>query len=57
MEEKDKPPIRGKKLLISVSDDMHKNIKNRATDRGITITKWVIRAIKKAIEQEDKYDK
>ena len=56
MEQENKSPIRGKKFLIRVSDDMHKEIKLRATRKGITLNLWIIRAIKKAAMEEDKYN-
>ena len=45
-----------KRLNVELSVDEHKEIKNRATNRGISITKWVKRAIQEAINREKRYE-
>lgn len=42
-----------KRLVIDVDEDFHKKIKIRATERNITIRKWVVRAITQALKREE----
>lgn len=44
-----------KRLVVDMSQEEHKRIKACATDRNISIKKWVMRAILKALEAENKY--
>lgn len=45
-----------KRLIIDVTQLFHKEIKMRATFRGITISDWVLLAIKDRIAEERKYE-
>lgn len=45
-----------KRITINVNDKFHKDIKQRALDRGITITRYVYNAIWKQIQKELKYE-
>lgn len=45
-----------KRFVIEVDEEFHKKIKERAKIRNITLRLWVLRAIKQALKQEEKYD-
>jgi predicted DNA binding CopG/RHH family protein len=45
-----------KRIIIEVSSEDHKEIKRRATNRGITIRKWVLDAIADKIKKEKQYE-
>ena len=45
-----------KRVIINVTEEMHKEIKMRAVFRGLTIHAWMVRAIEKLIEEEKKYE-
>jgi len=44
-----------KRLNINVTEELLKNLKGRALLRNWTLTKWVMVAITKRIQEEDKY--
>lgn len=46
-----------KRLLIELPADDHAEIKIRAARKNVTIKKWVLRAIAKAIIEENTYEK
>lgn len=56
MEIEEKKPKALRRLLVDVPEDLHKEIKIRATVRNISIKTWVTRAIAEAIKQEKKYE-
>lgn len=45
-----------KRIVIEVSNEIHIKIKMHATKRNITIRKWALRALLKAIKEEEKYE-
>ena len=45
-----------KQLLIEISQELHQAIKIRAATRNVTMRTWVIRAIAKAIKNEEQYE-
>jgi len=45
-----------KRLTIEVLAELHKDIRRRALDRNITITRWVITAIQDRIHKEEGYE-
>ena len=51
-EKKDKP----KRLLINLKPEEHKEIKQRALDRNISIKKYVLESIFNRINWEKKYE-
>lgn len=51
----DEPPVNRftyARLVIEVDEDFHAKVKRRATERNITIRKWVVRAIDQALKRE-----
>jgi len=52
MEEKE---ANKKRLVVDIPIEQHIEIKKRAATRGITMKVWVLRAIRKAIDQEDRF--
>lgn len=53
--ENDRP--KKKRLLIDVSQELHKEVKARAVFRGLSIRQWVEMAIKERIREERQYEK
>lgn len=53
MEDKKVSP---KRLVIDINEEMHTKIKIHAAKRNISIRKWAIRAILKAIKDEEQYE-
>ena len=47
---------REKQIVIVVTYEDHKEIKRRATNRGVTIRKWVLDAIADKIKKEKQYE-
>jgi hypothetical protein len=47
-----KRPIKTKKFIMAIYDDTHKDIKRRSEFRGISMTEWVMIAIRERIEKE-----
>ena len=45
-----------KRLLINISEDLHKEIKVRATVRNVTIKEYVLRAVAERIAKERMYE-
>jgi predicted DNA binding CopG/RHH family protein len=45
-----------KRITIKVTEKFHKEVKQRALDRGVTITRYVHNAIWKQIQKELKYE-
>lgn len=45
-----------KRLFVEVDEELHKIVKIRAIERNITLSKWILRAIKQALKQEQQYD-
>jgi predicted HicB family RNase H-like nuclease len=43
------------RLVLDVDQELHKDIKLRATERGLSIKKWILQAIAARIEWERKY--
>lgn len=46
-----------KRLLIDLTEEQHGLFKERAARRGITLRKWVMRALIEQIKKEDSYTK
>lgn len=45
-----------KRLLINISEELHKNIKMRATFRNVSIKDYVIQAVIERIVKEKQYE-
>ena len=45
-----------KRLTIEIGDETHTRIKIEAAKRNITIQKWVLRVLERALSQEEKYN-
>lgn len=45
-----------KRLVVEMDEKLHVEVKLRATKRGISIKKYVIRAIVEAIKKEQSYE-
>jgi predicted HicB family RNase H-like nuclease len=45
-----------KRLVIDVEEEIHFLVKASAANKGITIRKWVLRAIMKQIKEEKTFD-
>jgi len=45
-----------KRIIIDVSDQVHREVKTRASFRGITIKRWVELAIAERIKEEQKHE-
>ena len=45
-----------KQLLINMTDEFHKEIKIRAAHRNISMTRWVLQAIRDRIKKEQQFD-
>ena len=45
-----------KRLLVEVHPDLHLEIKRRAVERGLTLRKWLLRAIMAQIKKEEQYE-
>ena len=43
-------------LLIEVPKQLHKEVKSRAVERGITMRKWILQAIAEKIRVEKLYE-
>lgn len=46
----------GKRLVLDIDEELHKEIKRRALERNITLRRWVLRAIKQQIKYEQQYE-
>lgn len=46
----------GKRLVLEIDEELHKEIKRRALERNITLRRWVLRAIKQQIKYEQQYE-
>lgn len=44
-----------KKMIVSLNEDLYKEIKKRAIDNGTTLKEWFTQAIMIKIAHEDKY--
>jgi len=51
-----KPQLKMKRLVVTLTEDDHKEIKMRAAQRKVSIKVWVLRAIAQMIIQEKKYE-
>ena len=45
-----------KRLVVNMNEEDHKEIKQRALDKNITIRAWIGQAIKDAIAKEKQYE-
>ncbi len=45
-----------KRLIVDIPNELHIEIKMRATKRGISIKKYIIRAIMETIKKEKEYE-
>jgi hypothetical protein len=45
-----------KRLTLNIPEDYHKELKIRSVMRNITLTEWVLRAIREAIAKEQQYE-
>ena len=48
--------MKKKRLSMNLTEQMHKDIKIRAANRNINITKWILQAIIEKLTQEDQYN-
>lgn len=53
----DKKRVSPKRLTIDIPEDIHAQIKIRATIKNISIKTWVMQAVLEKIGQEEKYEK
>ena len=44
-----------KRLLLNVSDELHKEVKSRAVYKNISMKKWILQAILEKIKKENQY--
>lgn len=45
-----------KRLVVNMNEEDHKEIKQRALNKGITLRAWIGQAIRDAIEKEKQYE-
>lgn len=45
-----------KRLVVDVPDNFHKEVKERATRRNISIKTWIVRALQEKMQEEKSYE-
>ena len=45
-----------KRLTLDIPAELHKKLKSRCALRNISMVRWILRAIAKALKEEEKYD-